>query len=207
MVFVVVQSVGMFGCLLLVPLTMQGVLGFGAADTGLALLATALAMSACGGVGGALLDRYGPRAVVGAGMVVNGLATLAFSELPDGAGLAAVIALMALRGLGLGLCYTPVVTAGLSAVPADCVAEGAAMSNLLRRLVAGVAIVLVSVRYQLRSAYLLTVGASPHAAQGLALREGFVALGVLILLSAPLVWLFPSARRRSPEAATRAPAV
>lgn len=204
--FVVVQSIGMFGCLLLVPLMMQGVHGFGAADTGLALLATALAMSACGGVGGALLDHYGARAIVGTGMAVSGLATLALGMLPDGAGLALVIALMALRGLGLGLCYTPVVTAGLSAVPADFVAEGAAMSNMLRRLVAGVAIVLVSVRYQVHSAYLLSLGLAPQAAQAQALREGFFALAAVILLCTPLVWLFPRSRAASPETALRAPA-
>jgi EmrB/QacA subfamily drug resistance transporter len=205
-VLVVVQSVGMFGCLLLVPLTMQNVLGFGAAETGFALLAAALAMSACGGLGGMLLDRYGARVVVGGGMLVSGLATLALGWVPDGAGLVPVIALMAARGLGLGFCYTPVVTAGLSAVPADRVAEGAAMSNLLRRLVASVAIVLVSVRYQLRSTDLLALGLPLHAAQGMALREGFVAIGVVILLSVPLVWLFPSSRRASSDKAQRAPA-
>lgn len=203
-VMVVVQSIGMFGCLLLVPLMMQHTLGMSAIETGFALLAAALSMSAFGGVGGWWLDRYGARGVVIAGMVLCGLATAAFAWLPAGIGLAPVIALMALRGVGLGLCYTPVTTAGLSAVPDVHVAEGSAMANLARRLVAGIAIVLVSVQVQLRSEQLVAAGTLRRLAEAQALREGFLLIGVLILLCAPLALLFPPKARALSVDARRA---
>lgn len=204
-VIVVVQSIGMFSCLLLVPLMMQNALGMSAVETGLALLATALSMSAFGGVGGWWLDRYGARGVVITGMALSGGATAAFGWLPESAGLASVMALMALRGLGLGLCYTPVTTAGMSAVPDANVAEGAAMANLARRLVAGIAIVLVTVELQLRSGQFSAAGTLPRLAEAWALREGFVVIGALILICAPLALLFPPKARASlPVGASRA---
>lgn len=188
---VAAQSAGMFGCLVLLPLLMQGVLGFGVMWTGVALFATALFAGLFSALGGRLLDRHGPRAGVAAGMLCSALATMAFGLAGPDAPLWLIVALMAARGVGLGLSYVPVTTAGLNAIPEHLVTEGSAMNNILRRVVASLAVVAVSLYYEVRRAGLQADGLALRAASGAALDELFLAIGGLLLLALPLVLLFP----------------
>jgi EmrB/QacA subfamily drug resistance transporter len=178
-VLVVAQSVGMFGCLVVLPLLMQNVLGYGAALTGVALFATAACSAAFTNIGGSLLDAKGARGVVTVGLVCSALSTLAFAFVDATSSLWLILALMMARGVGIGLSYIPVTTAGLNAIPEHLVTQGAAMNNILRRVAASVAVVVVSSYYELRA---------PSAT---AINETFLAIGVLILLSAPLALLLP----------------
>ncbi|QGZ42903.1 DHA2 family efflux MFS transporter permease subunit [Pseudoduganella flava] len=188
---VAAQSVGMFGCVVLLPLLMQTVLGFGATWTGVALFATALCASLFSAPGGRLLDRHGPRTGIALGLLCSGVATAAFGLVGPGTALWPIVALMALRGVGLALSYLPVTTAGLNAIPEHLVTEGSAMNNILRRVTASLAVVLVSIYFEVRRAVLVGAGAQETAASLAALNEIFVAIGLLILLTLPLALLFP----------------
>lgn len=203
---VVAQSVGMFGTVVLLPLLMQTVLGYSAAWTGVALFATAVTASVFSTVGGRLLDRHGPRAGVAAGLACSALATMAFALAGPGAPLWLIVALMAARGVGIGLSYIPVSTAGLNAIPEHLVTEGSAMNNILRRVVASLAVVAVSMYFELRRAQLVDHG--PAQAAGLAaLHEIFFALGALLLLVLPLALLFPKPDREAGPARAAAGSV
>ncbi len=193
-IIAVVQSVGMFECLVLVPLLVQMVLGYSAIWTGLALLCTAGFASLFGQMGGKLLDRHGPRAVVSVGMLLTGASTLALGMLGPQATLATVFVLMMARGAGLGLSYMPVTTAGLNALPEPMVTQGAAMNNISRRLVSSLAIVIASLWLEMR---LGAEAGSALRASG-AVSEVFIATGVLILLALPCAWRFPMPER-APE--------
>ncbi|MBT2342002.1 MULTISPECIES: DHA2 family efflux MFS transporter permease subunit [Pseudomonas] len=197
-IIAVVQSVGMFECLVLVPLLVQMVLGYSAIWTGLALLCTAGFASLFGQIGGNLLDRYGPRAVVAVGMLLTGAATLALGMLPPQATITTVFVLMMVRGAGLGLSYMPVTTAGLNALPEPMVTQGAAMNNISRRLVSSLAIVIASLWLEMR---LGTEVGSVLRTSG-AISEVFIATGVLILLALPCAWRFPM-----PERTAEAPSI
>jgi len=184
-VIAVVQSVGMFECLVLLPLLVQVVLGYSAIWTGLALLCTAAFASLFGQMGGRILDRHGPRTVVACGLLLTGLSTLALGLLKADAAIAVVFGLMMVRGAGLGLSYMPVTTAGLNALPEPMVTKGAAMNNISRRLVASLAIVIASLWLEWR------VGAAGEATSPAAISEVFIATGILILLALPCAWRFP----------------
>ncbi|XJV40995.1 DHA2 family efflux MFS transporter permease subunit [Pseudomonas asplenii] len=184
-VIAVVQSVGMFECLVLLPLLVQVVLGYSAIWTGLALLCTAAFASLFGQMGGRILDRHGPRTVVTCGLLLTGLSTLALGLLKADAEIAVVFGLMMVRGAGLGLSYMPVTTAGLNALPEPMVTQGAAMNNISRRLVASLAIVIASLWLEWR------VGAAGEATSPAAISEVFIATGILILLALPCAWRFP----------------
>ncbi len=179
-VIAVVQSVGMFECLVLLPLLVQVVLGYSAIWTGLALLCTAAFASLFGQMGGRILDRHGPRTVVTCGLLLTGLSTLALGLLKADAAIAVVFGLMMVRGAGLGLSYMPVTTAGLNALPEPMVTQGAAMNNISRRLVASLAIVIASLWLEWR------VGAAGEATSPAAISEVFIATGML-----PCAWRFP----------------
>ncbi|MEK1912287.1 MAG: DHA2 family efflux MFS transporter permease subunit [Pseudomonas chlororaphis] len=187
-IIAVVQSVGMFECLVLLPLLVQTVLGYGAIWTGLALLCTAVFASLFGRMGGSALDRHGPRRVVSIGLLLTGLSTLALGLLPANAAIGLVFALMMLRGAGLGLSYMPVTTAGLNALPEPMVTQGAAMNNISRRLVSSLGIVIASLWLEFR---LVDGGVQAQAGLSSAISEVFVVTGLLILLALPCAWRFP----------------
>lgn len=191
-IIAVVQSVGMFECLVLVPLLVQMVLGHSAIWTGLALLCTAVFASLFGHLGGHLLDRYGPRGILTVGLMLTGAATLALGMAGREAGLALVLVLMAIRGAGLGLSYIPATTAGLEVLPEALVTQGSAMNNISRRLSSSLAIVLASLWLELRLDGDAGWGAQ-HAATATAISEVFIATGILILLALPCAWRFPVA--------------
>jgi predicted MFS family arabinose efflux permease len=186
---VVAQAIGMFGCLFLIPLFMEAA-GYSASLTGLALLVAAVSASLCAGLGGKLLDRCGPRLTVTAGLALTALANMAFG-LGDSHLLVVIFVFMAIRGMGVGLSYMPVTTAGLNAIPDQWVTQGSAMNNILRRIGAALALVLVSVYYEWRSAQLLAGGATSANAAALAsIHELFTALGLLLVITLPLaLWL------------------
>ncbi|MFC5695538.1 DHA2 family efflux MFS transporter permease subunit [Pseudomonas sp. GCM10022186] len=199
-IIAVVQSVGMFECLVLLPLLVQTVLGYSAIWTGLALLCTAAFASLFGRFGGNALDRHGPRTVVSLGLLLTGASTLALGLLEADAAIGLVFVLMMVRGAGLGLSYMPVTTAGLNALPEPMVTQGAAMNNISRRLVSALAIVIASLWLEFR---LAAAGLeAQQAATPSAIGEVFVATGILILLALPCAWRFPL----SDEAAPAVPA-
>lgn len=199
-IIAVVQSVGMFECLVLLPLLVQLVLGYSAIWTGLALLCTAVFASLFGHFGGKWLDRYGPRGVVSCGLLLTGVATLALGLLGAQASIGLVCLLMMLRGAGLGLSYLPVTTAGLNALPEAMVTQGAAMNNISRRLVASLAIVIASLWLEWRLG--AEMGAAVEQAGTLvAISEVFLATGLLTLLALPCAWRFPAGAADEPAEA------
>ncbi|MBP0949110.1 DHA2 family efflux MFS transporter permease subunit [Pseudomonas sp. 20GA0080] len=181
----VVQSVGMFECLVLLPLLVQTVMGYNPIWTGLSLLCTAAFASLFGQWGGKALDRHGPRKVVAIGLLLTGLSTLALGLLQSDAAIGMVFVLMMVRGAGLGLSYMPITTAGLNALPEPMVTQGAAMNNISRRLVASLGIVIASLWLEFRLS-----SAGPTATPS-AISEVFIATGLLILLALPCAWRFP----------------
>lgn len=192
-VIAVVQSIGMFECLVLVPLLVQMVMGHSAIWTGIALLCTALSASLFGHFGGQLLDRHGPRGIVSTGLLLTGLATFALGTIDHDVGMLAICLLMVVRGAGLGLSYMPVTTAGLDVLPEALITQGAAMNNISRRLLSSLAIVLASLWLQVRlgDSWGAAHAGSAHAGTASAVGEVFIATAVLILLALPFAWRFP----------------
>ncbi|MFP1901288.1 DHA2 family efflux MFS transporter permease subunit [Lonsdalea quercina] len=194
----VIQSVGMFECLVLLPLLVQLVLGYSAIDTGLALLCTALSASLFGRIGGGLLDRHGPSRVVAAGLLLTGLATCGLGLLGPQSSLWGVFVLMVLRGAGLGLSYMPVTTAGLNVLPDALVTQGAAMNNIARRLAASLVMVVAALYLEWR---MTGTGAALASLRSSAIGETFMATGLLIFLALPCALRFPRAEASADEAA------
>ncbi|MBE0343763.1 MFS transporter, partial [Paenibacillus sp. 28ISP30-2] len=96
-----------------------------------------------------------------------------------------IFVLMMLRGIGLGLSNMPATTAGLNAIPDELVAQGSAMNNVMRRLTSSLGMVVISIYFEVRKAQLLVVGYSLETGTLQAIREGFIGMSILILLTIP----------------------
>lgn len=129
-----VVTVGMFSSVFLVPLFLQSVRGLGAMQTGLIMLPQALGAGIGMPVAGWLFDRFGPRRLTVAGLVILSWATWQLSRLdlttPD----STIGAVFFLRGIAMGLVTMPATTVAMNTLPAALVARGSSLSNVLRQL-------------------------------------------------------------------------
>ena len=180
-----VQTVGLFSGIFMIPLLAQSVYGYDTIVTGLIFLPSALFTGIFMTIAGRILDRNGPKKIVTVGLFVTGFATMMLGFLDMHSPLWIIFLLMMVRGMGLGLSNMPATTAGLNAIPDPLVSQGSAMNNVLRRMSSSFAIVFMSIYFEVRRAQLFANGYSLEAGSLQALNEGFLIIGVLILVTIP----------------------
>lgn len=117
---VTIVSLGEFGLLFIVPLFLQGVLGYSAFDTGLVLLGLAAGAFIAGPSAGMLASRIGPKWVVTAGMALEatGIFWIGLTLSPDLGGWDLVPALV-VYGVGVGLATAQLTNVALAEIPPD----------------------------------------------------------------------------------------
>src|SRR5689334_15253861 len=139
-----VLSVGLFAVLFYIPLLLQQARGLGAFDTGLLLLPQALVMGVLMPSAGILYDRIGPRWPAVTGLAVVALGTYLMKELTVDASNTYLVWLLVLRAVGRGLAMMPIMTGGLSAVPADRVDGASAFNNVTQRTTAALGLAVLT---------------------------------------------------------------
>jgi EmrB/QacA subfamily drug resistance transporter len=125
----------MFGALLLVPLFLQGVRGYGAFDTGLSLLPWAFGAAVAMPIGGILFDKIGARPLVlGGGALIVGAAIMLTGVDLTTTGPGMMLPL-ALYGVGMGLAMMPLNTHLINAAPRALVGRVTSLINALQAVV------------------------------------------------------------------------
>lgn len=112
---------------------LQSVRGHGAIEAGVLLLPLFVPLAALGPVAGRLTARYGPRVPMLAGAALAGLGELGLLLYHRDSALTALLPTLLCVGVGVGLFTAPVVTAAVSAVPADRSGLGGAANNTARQ--------------------------------------------------------------------------
>lgn len=131
---VVFSSAALFGGLIVMPLFFQIGLGRGIVDTGLLLMAFSLGAAATFPVAGKLADAYGGGIVALVGLVVTVASTVPMALLPADPNLVLVESLQVVRGIGLALAGSPVLSAALARVQSHQMPDASAQVNILARL-------------------------------------------------------------------------
>jgi EmrB/QacA subfamily drug resistance transporter len=129
-----VATVSMFGAIFLVPVFLQNVRGMGPMQTGLILVPQALASTVSIIIGGRLYDRFGPRPLVLAGLVIMAAATFPLAQIDVTTPDATLLWLLALRGGATGFLMMPAITAWLASAPASQTSAASALNNVMRQL-------------------------------------------------------------------------
>ncbi|MCH7393366.1 DHA2 family efflux MFS transporter permease subunit [Acinetobacter dispersus] len=192
LIICVVQTVGLFIGMLLIPLWIQHSLKLSPLWTGFALMSSALVTGLCSQPAGKYLDRNGAAKIMSLGIVITALsfALLAWAPVQN---VWFIIFCMLLHGLGMGLSYMPSTTAGLNSLRQQqqhLVTQAAALNNLFRRLFAAVAVVLAALYLQLRQDIFQT-SVHTNTDSFRATQEIFIFCTVLILCALPYAWRFP----------------
>ncbi|MDH6678700.1 DHA2 family lincomycin resistance protein-like MFS transporter [Rhodococcus sp. LBL1] len=186
MLIVVVSMIGLFGTLTLLPLFLKNVLGADPVAIGLVVLPGGLVMGLLGPVVGRIYDRTGPRPILLCGSVIASVSlwALALSISPD-LPLATIVALHIALSVGLAMLFTPLFTAGLSAVPTPLYPQGSAILGTVQQ-VAGAMGVAVLVTVLAAYAGDTSRGINDLAAYGAGIEAAFLIGAALSLVSIPL---------------------
>ncbi len=135
-----VGQIALFGSLFLVPLFLQQVRGFGAFDTGLAILPQAIAAAVFMPLGGVLFDRIGARPLVVLGLVLVAVATGLLGQVNVHTQVTDLIAPLVLAGAGMGLMMMTLNTHLINAAPRALVSRVTSLTNALQQVVNGLTI-------------------------------------------------------------------
>jgi Na+/melibiose symporter-like transporter len=113
---VLLMSATFFAALIFLPQFMQKVLGYDPLEAGAGLLPMMGTFALISFAAGPLYERLGAKAVVSAGAVCLTLGTFLISTIDSGSGWGALVPGMIVLGLGVGLFYSSVTTAGVTAL-------------------------------------------------------------------------------------------
>lgn len=128
------RSVGLFGGVFLLPIFLEKIVGYTTVQTGLWMMPGALAVGIMMPIAGYLADRYPPRGLVSAGVLITGVSLLFYGNLDPLSGPFAIIGPQVLRGVGLGLLMAPLMTAAINSVPRIQVATVSSFLNIASRV-------------------------------------------------------------------------
>ncbi|MEV7287158.1 MFS transporter [Streptomyces sp. NPDC093252] len=122
------------GLLFVLPQYLQTVLGNDAFGTGLRLLPMGAGLIVAARAAQPLTTRFGPRAVVTAGLVVLAFAALLGTRTTIGSGYGFTALWLTIAGLGFGLSIVPAMDGAIGRLPRDRAGSGAGLLMTLRQV-------------------------------------------------------------------------
>ena len=134
LLLICVLATGLYAVLFYLPLFMQEGQGIQPLQTGLTLLPEALVMATLMPIAGKLYDKIGPRWPATIGLLTAAFGTLLLCGITPDMTQGDVVAWTCLRGAGNGLALMPIMTAGLSAIPAEYASSGSPVNNIAQRV-------------------------------------------------------------------------
>jgi EmrB/QacA subfamily drug resistance transporter len=218
---------GMYGGMFLTPLFLQNIQSVSPIDTGILLIPQALAMAVMMPIAGKLFDKFGIVPLGLVGLTLTSFMTYHLHQLTPDTPHQWLEIVMALRGLGIGICMMPLSTVGMNAVPPSKVGNASTASNLVRTVAASMAIAVFTSIMQSRTAmhsqhiaesitpdsarsFQALLGSSWQStvsglisldAYSRGIGDTFLVSSVPLFCSIPLIFLFIRRRKAEKEAA------
>ena len=188
-VLVLVSMMALFGCLIVLPLYLQTVLGLTTLNTGLLLLPGGAVMAILSPIVGGLFDKFGPRPLVIPGAVVLSAALWGMTTLDQNSPVVVVIVLHCLLNTGLGFIFTPLFTSALGSLQKSLYSHGSAIINTLQQLAgaAGTAVFITLMTTGTAAAVDDGMAAVPAAAAGVHTAFFWGAVISLVAVAASLL--------------------
>ncbi|MET7455026.1 DHA2 family efflux MFS transporter permease subunit [Streptomyces sp. NPDC005574] len=131
------------GLLFVLPPYLQAVLGNDALGTGVRLLPMMGGLIVAARAAQPVVDRFGARAVVSAGLVVLAFAALLGSRTTAGSGYGFTALWLSVAGIGFGFAVVPAMAGALGALPADRAGSGSGLLMTLRQVGGAIGIALL----------------------------------------------------------------
>jgi EmrB/QacA subfamily drug resistance transporter len=116
-VVALVISFAMLGVFFFLALYMQDILGYTPLEAGIRFLPSTLMIVAVAPVAGRLSDRYGPRWLIGGGLLLVSASLFTFSRIAVDSGYIDLLPGFMLLGIGIAMTMSPMTSAAMNAVP------------------------------------------------------------------------------------------
>jgi len=127
-------GLGMFGSTFLLPLYMQNSLGYTAFQAGLVFLPTGILQGLCSPVAGILADRGYPKVPAVIGIVLLALSLYLNYFLSVFSEHIQIMVPLYIRGLAMGMVFTPLSSLALSEIPRHKMAQASGLFNVIRQV-------------------------------------------------------------------------
>ncbi len=161
MVVTAARSVALYGGVFLLPVFLQNQMGRSEVDSGLLLLPGALVIGVVMPVSARIAERFGPRTPTLVGLALTAWFMWMYRKLDVNTSTWHVLYPTLVRGVGLGLLVTPVMTAAMNAVPTRKAGMASSMLSLTQQVAGSLGIaVLASVLGRRTTFHLAVVGQS-----------------------------------------------
>lgn len=127
-------GIGMFGSTFLIPLYLQNNLGYSALQAGMFFIPVGIIQGICSPLAGTIGQKINPKI-----LIVSGLALMAFSfylnfYLSFLTEKWYVMMSLYLRGVGMGILFTPLLTLSLANIGKDMMAQASSVTNIIRQM-------------------------------------------------------------------------
>jgi DHA2 family multidrug resistance protein len=127
-------GMGMFGSTFLMPLYLQNSLGYTAIQAGAVFMPVGIIQGFMSPVAGMAADRFNPKIPVILGVCVMALSFYLNSYLSYLTEKSFIMLTLYLRGLGMGLMFTPLSAVSLLEIPREKMAQASGLTNTIRQL-------------------------------------------------------------------------
>ncbi len=192
----------LFGAMILVPLYYQTVRGMSVIDTGLLTGPQGIGALAAMPLASRLTERFGGGRVALGGVTVLCLSTIPFVFVGANTSIVAISAVLVVRGLSIGLCFMPAMTAAFASMRPEQVSDATPQINALQRLGGAIGTAVLAVVLQRATASHLAPGQSVSPAHlASAFDTAYLwALGIAALTLIPCLMLLRAENPRATEA-------
>ena len=191
----VAYGMGLYGSTYVVPLFVQTIVKYSAAQSGVLLLPGGLVLAATIMIAGRLTDRVSSHYVVMAGLACFSASFLLFATGDAATSFVAFVVWIIIGRIGLGAMIPSLNAGAMQAVKPEFLHQGTGAINFFRQLGGALGVNLLSLTLAWRTA----VHASDPAGRTLAFHDSFLALALIFLLAMLPAWMMRHARPRKPE--------
>jgi len=184
----VIAMMALFGSMILLPIYLQNVRGFGSLETGLFLLPGGALMGLAAPFVGRLFDRRGPVPLTTIGASLIALTLWRFSTIDAATPAPLLLAYHLTLCSGMALLFTPLMTTAMNPLPPRLYSHGSATLSTLQQVGGAVGVALLVTVMSSRAAA-LAASQGPALAQAAGLRTAF-AVGSAFAVVAGALTLF-----------------
>jgi len=144
LILISIISVGLFAVLFYIPNFVQQGQGLTPMNSGLVLLPQALVMMVVVPTAGQIYDRLGARWPAVIGLAITAVGTFLLAKINIDMTRPELVVWMMIRAAGMGLAMMPIMTGGLSVLPAHLASAGSAFNTLFQRVSSSLGLALLS---------------------------------------------------------------
>lgn len=131
---VFIFGIGMFGSTFLIPLFLQNNLGYTALEAGLFFIPVGIIQGICSPVAGALGQRINPKILIASGLILMAFSFYLNFFLSFLTESWYITLSLCLRGFGMGILFTPLLTLSLANISKEGMAQASSLTNIIRQM-------------------------------------------------------------------------